>query len=312
MNTSYKTIIIISVIAISGFFIAAKQQESTPSITNEAAKSTIPTKKNVGINYEINAVKMPTQIDFLGEAVPLDIQDVYERMDRELHVNTYWQSNTLLYAKRANKFFPIIERILAENGVPDDFKYLALIESGLMNVTSPAGARGFWQIMKTTGREHGLEINKNVDERYHIEKATKVACVYLKGAYKKFGSWTLAAASYNMGRAGLKKQLTRQQVNNYYDLLLSEETSRYVFRIIAAKEILSNPKKYGFVFGETDLYQPIATYEVEVDTVINNIANFAKHYGINYKELKVVNPWLRENILNNASKKKYHIALPKK
>jgi hypothetical protein len=311
MNSAYKFIILLSIIVLSAFFIKATQQE--PNIQNTTTKTVVKSEinKNVSDNYEIKAVTMPAYLEFAGEQVPLNIQDVYERMDRELHVNTYWQSNTLIYAKRANKYFPIIEKILAENGVPNDFKYLALIESGLMNVTSPAGAKGFWQIMKATGRENGLEINKNVDERYHLEKATKVACKYLNDAYKKFGSWTMAAASYNSGRSGIIRQMDKQQVNNYYDLLLGEETSRYVFRIIAAKEILSNPKKYGFVYEQKDLYNHIDTYKIEVDSVITNVANFAKHYGINYKELKALNPWLRENVLNNASKKKYEVTLPR-
>ncbi|HIE45947.1 MAG TPA: lytic transglycosylase domain-containing protein [Flavobacteriaceae bacterium] len=308
MKSTHKFIILLSIIILSAFFIRATQQE--PTIQNAATK-TIKSLKNVSDNYEIKAVSMPSDLEFAGERVPLEIQDVYERMDRELHVNTYWQSNTLIYAKRANKYFPIIEKILAENGVPDDFKYLALIESGLMNVTSPAGAKGFWQIMKTTGKEMGLEINKNVDERYHLEKATKIACKYLLKAHDKFGNWTTAAASYNSGRSGIIRQMDKQKVNSYYDLLLGEETSRYVFRIIAAKEILSNPNKYGFVYNSSDLYKHIETYNVEVDSVITNIANFANYYGINYKEFKALNPWLRENTLNNASKKKYLISLPR-
>jgi len=308
MKPIYKFIILTSVIILSAFFIKATQQNAM--IENEAATNVV-NNKNVSESYEIKAVKMPENLEFAGEKVPLAKQDVYERMDRELHVNTYWQSNTLIYAKRANKYFPMIEKILAENGVPDDFKYLALIESGLRNVTSPAGAKGFWQIMKTTGREMKLEINANVDERYHLEKATKVACNYLNKAHEKFGNWTMAAASYNSGRSGIIRQMDKQKVNSYYDLLLSEETSRYVFRILAAKEILSNPVKYGFVYSKEDLYKPLETYTVEVDSVITNCANFAQYYGINYKELKILNPWLRENKLNNTSKKKYLIALPR-
>ena len=310
MSKSYKFIVLASIVILSAFFIKATQQPIKTTANNTNIINNNP--KNIGDNYEIRAIKMPSYLDFAGERVPLEIQDVYERMDRELLVNTYWQSNTLLYLKRANKYFPTIERILAENGVPDDFKYLALIESGLMNVTSPAGAKGVWQILKGTARELGLEVNKNVDERYHLEKATKVACDYLNKAYKKFGSWTTAAAAYNGGRAGMIRRMDKQKVDTYYDLLLGEETSRYVFRIIAAKEILSNPKKYGFVYNQEDLYTKKATYEVEVDTIITNIANFAKRYDLNYKELKSFNPWLRENILNNASRKKYKIALPLK
>ena len=309
MNSIYKFFILLSIIVLASFFIKATRQEAIKIDTNTILKND--TDKNVSDSYEIKAIKMPDHLEFAGEIVPLDKQDVYERMDRELHVNTYWQSNTLLYAKRANKFFPIIEKILAEKGIPDDFKYLALIESGLQNVISPAGAKGFWQIMKTTGKEAKLEINSNIDERYHLEKSTIVACAYLKEAHAKFGSWTLAAAAYNAGRGGINKQLKKQQTNNYYDLLLGEETSRYLFRIIAAKEILSNPKKYGFTYTDKDLYKPFDTYTVEVDSVITNISSFAKHHGISYKELKLLNPWLIENKLNNSSKRKYLIALPK-
>jgi len=308
MNLSHKLLVILSVIILSAFFIKATTQDST---VKKIAKEPIQMEKKQRTNYEIRALKIPEHLEFAGERVPLEKQDIYERMDRELLVNTYWQSNTLLYAKRAHKFFPVIEKILAKNGVPDDFKYLALIESGLMNATSPAGAKGFWQIMKTTGREMGLEINGNVDERFHLEKATQVACTYLKSAHEKFGSWTTAAASYNAGRSGIIRKLDKQKVSNYYDLLLGEETSRYIFRIIAVKEILKDPSKYGFIYNQEDLYQPYHTYQVEVDSVITNMANFARHYGINYKELKALNPWLRENKLNNASKKKYLIDLPR-
>ena len=235
-----------------------------------------------------------------------------ERVDREFLVNTYWQSNALLLMKRANKYFPIIEPILAKNGVPDDFKYLAVAESGLENVVSPAGASGFWQIMKTTGKEYGLEINENIDERYHVEKATEAACEYLKKSKAKFGNWTLAAASYNAGSYGIQKNLTAQDVNAYYDLLLGQETGRYVFRILAIKEILSHPQKYGFDIRKEDMYTQVPTFNVEVDAPISNFADFAKQYEINYKILKRHNPWLREPHLNNASRKKYNIEIPNK
>ena len=306
MTKINKSLILISILIISTFLIRATKH----SAINDFVTTKITTDKNVAENYEIKALKIPAYLSFANERVPLEIQDVYERMDRELLVNTYWQSNALLYLKRANKFFPIIEPILAENGVPDDFKYLALIESGLMNVTSSAGAKGFWQILKGTGREYGLEINGNIDERYHIEKATRVACKYLNKAYKRFDSWTLAAAAYNGGQAGMSRRLTSQKVSTFYDLLLGEETSRYVFRIIAAKEILTYPEKYGFVYEQSDLYNLRPTYTVKVDTVITNVANFAKRYGLNYKEFKILNPWLRENKLNNSTKRKYEIKLP--
>ena len=261
-------------------------------------------------DYNIYALPMPENIDFAGEEVPLDDPDIYERMDRELLVNTYWQSNALLLIKRANKYFPIIEPILKEEGVPDDFKYLAVIESGLTQAVSPAGARGFWQIMKGTGRDYGLEINDNVDERYHIEKSTRVAADYLKRSKAKFGSWTMAAAAYNAGNRGVERQLERQKVDDYYELLLNTETGRYMFRILALKEILSNPEQYGFNFEEKHLYKNIPTRTVKVDTVVNDFADFAKHFNINYKILKIHNPWLREAHLNNASRKEYEIKIP--
>ena len=262
-------------------------------------------------DYNVYALNIPSDLNFAKEAIPLKNPDVLERMDRELLVNTYWQSNGLLMFKRANKYFPVIEPILKKNGIPDDFKYLAVIESGLQNATSPAGARGFWQIMKATGRENGLEINSNVDERYNLEKSTEVACQYLLKAKERFGTWTLAAASYNAGMAGIANRLESQGVNDYYDLLLGEETGRYLFRIIAIKEILNNPEKYGFNFRYKDLYNSIPTYKVEVDTAVTDFVLFSERFGINYKILKLHNPWLREPHLNNKSGKQYYIEIPK-
>jgi hypothetical protein len=214
--------------------------------------------------------------------------------------------------KRANKYFPIIEPILAKNGIPDDFKYLAVAESGLQNVVSPAGAAGFWQIMKATGKEYGLEVNGNVDERYHLGKATEVAAEYLKKSKERYGSWTLAAASYNAGAGAINKYMGIQQATDYYDLLLGDETGRYVFRIMAIKEILSNPEKYGFELAKEDLYETAPTFTVEVDQPVADFASFAKEYEINYKILKRHNPWLREPHLNNATGKKYTIEIPNK
>ena len=261
-------------------------------------------------DYRVYSLNLPDQAEFAGETVPMQLVDVHQKLDRELHVNTYWQSNTLLYLKRSNQWFPVIEPILAENNIPNDFKYLALIESGLTQIVSPAGATGFWQFMKSTGKEYGLEINSEVDERYHIEKSTRAACKYLQDAYDKYGSWTLAAASYNMGMNGLDKQLDRQQVSNYYDLLLSEETSRYVFRILAAKEILSSPQNYGFTYREKDLWEPYNTKIITVDSSVSNWATFAKEQGVNYKVLKALNPWLRQRELTNSAKKTYEVKLP--
>lgn len=309
MKTIKNILATIGLIALSGLFIFAMKKstdEAQPSNTSKSANETRPVK-----DYNVYALSVPESLDFAGEAVPLKNPDILERMDRELLVNTYWQSNGLLMFKRTAKFFPIIEPILKKNGVPDDFKYLAVIESGLTNAVSPAGARGVWQIMKTTGRENGLEINSNVDERYHLEMATEVACKYLLKAKSQLGSWTLAAAAYNAGNAGVSRRLEEQGVSDYYDLLLGEETGRYLFRIVAVKEILSHPNKYGFNFDKKDLYTSVPTYKVAVDTAVTDFSKFAKNFGINYKILKLHNPWLREAHLNNKSRKKYSIDIPK-
>ncbi len=267
---------------------------------------------NEGAGYRITSIEIPENLNFAGEAVPSDDPEVMERIDREFLVNTYWQSNAVLLIKRANKYFPIIEPILAKNGIPDDFKYLAVTESGLQNTTSPAGATGFWQIMKTTAKDYGLEVNENIDERYHLEKSTEVACKYLKSSKEKFGNWTMAAAAYNAGPAGMSKYMGIQKADDYYDLLLGEETGRYVFRILAIKEILSDPEKYGFHIEKKDLYSSVPTFNVEVNEPIANFADFAKLYEVNYKILKRHNPWLREPHLNNTSGKRYTLEIPNK
>tara|TARA_B110000046_G_scaffold34266_2_gene37114 strand:+ start:1886 stop:2902 length:1017 start_codon:yes stop_codon:yes gene_type:complete len=261
-------------------------------------------------DYRVYALATPKSVDFAGEGVPLNLIDVKEKLDRELLVNTYWQSQTMLFVKRSNRWFTVIEKILKEQGVPDDLKYIALIESGLEQVVSPAGATGFWQLMKTAARENGLEISSGIDERYNVEKSTVAACQYLIKAKEKFGSWTLAAASYNMGMAGLQKQLNRQQATNYYDLVLNDETSRYLFRIMAAKTILSNPSKFGFTYTESDLYNTLPYTEIIVDQTVPDLAEFAFENGINYKALKYLNPWLRDNFLPNNSRKSYSIKIP--
>ena len=212
-----------------------------------------------------------------GELVPQKDPEILERIDREFLVNTYWQSNAVLLIKRANMYFPIIEPILKKYGVPDDFKYLAVAESGLQNAVSGAGATGFWQIMKATGQQYGLEVNRNVDERYHLEKATEVACKYLNKYKNKYGNWTLAAASYNAGTGSIDRYLGIQQVEDYYDLLLGQETGRYVFRIMAIKEILSHPEKYGFDIDQKDLYTAVPTFQVDdIDTAVLSFADFAQ------------------------------------
>lgn len=263
-------------------------------------------------NYQVYAMPLPEKLNFAGEEVPLENVVVQEFLDREIHTNTYWHSNTFFYFKRANRWFPLIEKILKEHNIPDDFKYLALIESGLLNVTSPSGANGFWQFMKQTGIDHKLEISEDVDERLNLEKATVAACEYLKESYDKFDNWTLAAASYNMGKAGLLGQLAKQKSDNYYDLLLNIETGRYVYRILAAKCIFENPEQYGFNFRQEDLYAPYKTISVEVDTSIASLVEFSNFHETNYKTLKILNPWLKTNKLDNKSGKLYKLLLPKK
>ena len=260
--------------------------------------------------HEGSAMYFPTEVDFAGEKAPLQISDVRERLDRELLINANLDATTALIIKRANRVFPIIEPILAKYGVPDDFKYLAVIESGLVNAVSSAGARGVWQFMPETAKEKGMEVNDIVDERYHLEKSTEAACRYLLAAKEKFGSWTLAAASYNGGMNGITKRIDEQKVTNYYDLALTEETSRYVFRILALKEIMRQPAKYGFSIYTSDLYTQIPTKKVAVDSSITDLTGFAIAQGINYKILKIHNPWLRDKKLVNPTKKRYEIEIP--
>ena len=278
------------------------------SATQEVPKTDF--QKLFSEHYRVFALQLPENLNFAGEKVPLHILDVREKVDRELLVNTYWQSNGLLLHKRANRYFPVIEPILKKNGIPNDFKYLALIESGLENVVSPAGATGFWQLLSATAKERGLEVNSLIDERYNVIKSTEAACSYLKEAKARLGSWTLAAASYNMGMSGINKQLNRQKVNNYYDLLLNSETGRYVYRIVALKEIIEHSRKYGFYYNQDDLYPPFKTQVLSVDTNISDLAAFANNKGYNYKILKLLNPWLRDSQLVNKSGKKYLIELP--
>lgn len=260
--------------------------------------------------YQVFQPPIPDEIYFCGERVPIELFDVREALDRELIVNTYRHSSTIMYIKRANRYFPMIEVLLEEYGIPDDMKYLCLAESGLMHVVSPAGAAGFWQFLRNTAIEHGLEVNNFVDERYHHQMSLQAAAVYLHKAYERFGTWSLAAAAYNMGNAGLANQISTQKVNSYWDLHLNPETARYVYRIIALKIILSNPEKYGFFIPEEHLYYEFETFEVVVDTSIKNLTDFALMYGTNYKMLRYFNPWIRGNSLPNPLRKEYIIKMP--
>ena len=251
---------------------------------------------------KVVAVPIPSQISFAGEQVALDKFEVKERLDRELLVNSYWQSNSLLMIKRSKRAFEIIEPILAEYDVPEDFKYLAVAESGLLNVTSSAGAKGVWQFMQSTAKSYNLEVNGEVDERLHLKKSTIAACQYLKEAHTRFGSWTLAAAAYNRGPAGVERDLKKQQVGDYFDLHLNTETSRYVLRILALKTIFENQTSYGIHLKNEDYYGSISTINVVVDSSIINIAEYALQLGTNYHVLKSLNPWLKSNELTVVNK----------
>ena len=294
MNWIKKSVLLIVIISVCGLFIFAISNENKNKITHE------------GTTYYF-----PTEVDFAGEMMPLELPDVRERFDRELLVNANLHASTILIIKRANRAFKIIEPILEKNEVPNDFKYLAVIESSLINAVSPAGAKGVWQFMPATAKEIGMEVNDCVDERYHLEKSTEAACKFLLAAKAKFGSWTLAAASYNGGITGVNKQIDLQKVSNYYDLLLNDETSRYVFRILALKEIMKAPEKFGFEISKQDLYELYPTRKIEIDTTITNLPDFAIRQGVNYKILKLYNPWLRDIKLENKIRKKYLIELPK-
>ncbi len=300
MKNIYKIFALTGIVLVALLFINAEVSELSSD-----------PEKNTSSLYEIKALKVPANLNFAGEKVPINDDDVMERIDRELLVNTYWQSNGLLNFKRAHKYFPVIEPILKKYNIPDDFKYLAIIESGLQNVTSPAGAKGYWQLMPKTAREYGLEVNENVDERYNLVKSTEAACQYLQDAYKIYGNWTLTAASYNAGMAGISRVMDYQKVKSYYDLYLNAETSRYIPRVVVTKEIMSNPKKYGFIFDEADLYKLSPTKTLEITEEIADLNEFAASHGITYKDLKLKNPWLLEQKLNNKSGKKYFIEIPK-
>lgn len=289
MKTIHKIFIIVALFAVCGLFIFSTSYNKVP-------------KKN--------HVDYPLDMDFCGEKVPTEQADVKERLDREMLVNVNMNASTAILIKRANKVFPIIEPILAKYGVPDDFKYLAVIESGLINAISPSGAKGVWQFMPATAKESKLEVTEQVDERYHIEKATEAACQYLLKAKNKFGNWTVAAASYNGGMTGLQNHITFQQTSDYYNLWLTDETARYVFRILALKEIMKNPEKYGYIIPKEALYPKINTKKIQVDSTITNLSTFAINQGINYKILKTHNQWLRDKKLDNPTKKVYEIEIP--
>lgn len=260
--------------------------------------------------YKIISPEIPNHLSVFGEGVPLENFEVYERVDRELLVNTYWHSSTILALKRSSRWFPVIEPILKEYNIPDDFKYLSVIESNLENVVSPAGATGYWQFVKSTALQYGLEVTEQVDERYNVEKSTVAACKFLLEAYNKFGNWSMAAASYNAGINGIEKWSGLQKTTNYWNLVLGTETSRYVSRIIAMKLIMENPKEYGYNLKAEDYYKILKFNEIELNTSVEDFADYAKSIGINYKTLKYFNPWLRDTGLKNTEGVVYKIKVP--
>lgn len=300
-----------AIIILLGYIIQHESHQTVPSDAfSDEGVAPIEIFEEGAHPYPAVAFELPKEVNFAGEPVPLHIPDVRERLDKELQINSYLHSNTIFLVKRANRWFPEMEKILKQYGIPEDFIYLPLIESNLMNVTSPKDAVGFWQILETSGREFGLEVTKEVDQRYDPIKSTEAACRYLKKAHGKFGNWTLVAASYNRGMNGVDKALDNQQVASYYDLYLNEETSRYVFRILAIKEIMKNPTRYGFKIDPRLTYERDAVEYVTVDETINDLISFSKKHGINYKLLKYYNPWLRDDRLTVKNGRSYQIAIP--
>ena len=302
----FLTGIVVGVLILAVIGIYSSDKIKTPNLTLKSLEG------NDEPVFKIVTPRIPGSLKFAGESVPLQNFEVKERIEREFLVNAYWYSATILGMKRANRWFPVIEPILKKFNVPDDFKYIPVIESNLYNSTSPAGAVGFWQFTKDVAIKYGLEVDDQVDERYNVEKSTVAACKYLLDADSIFKSWTLAAASFNMGKNGLAKQIERQGEHNYYNLLLSDETSRYIARLIAVKEIFTHPHDYNFYLSKEELYQPLKTYNVVVNTSIDDWTDFAKSHGINYKILKYYNPWLRDISLTNKKRFSYEIKLPVK
>jgi membrane-bound lytic murein transglycosylase D len=291
------------------FILNPKIRESEPQVAviqqNDGSSVTVimPDPKH-------QIFETPKKVFFAGEEVPLHYEDVRERYEREIYVNAYWQSNMILLLKRAPKYLQQIEDILKKNNIPEDFKYVAIAESGLLNVTSSAGAKGFWQIMPATAKEYNLEVSDEVDERYHLEKSTEAACKYLRSAYARFGNWTAVAASYNMGMGGYQKRKQDQKFESYYDLFLNEETSRYVFRILAFKAIFENPEKFGYDLPASEYYKHHPMRELKVNQSIPDLATWAIKHQSNYKYLKIHNPWLRDKKLTVSNGKSYIIKLP--
>jgi membrane-bound lytic murein transglycosylase D len=292
--------ILLLVAALVSLLLLSQKQKSTTEPSKEVFKSA----------YAVTHVPLPDTLSVAGESVPMDIWYVKESLERELLVNVYWQSNTLLMIKRASRWLPEIKQTFRQMGVPEDLAFLALVESALTGTTSPAGAEGHWQFLESTAKSYGLVINDEVDERYHLQKATRAAGLYLQAAYGRFGSWVLAAAAYNRGMEGLSKAISQQGENNFFKLWLNQETSRYIYRLLAIKLILEHPADYGFYLKHADLYPPIASDLIRIDTLINDLPAFAHSQGISFRTLKEYNPWLKKYSLN-GSVRTYELAIPK-
>ena len=295
--------IVLSVLAIVGeILICASSREDSEEVLQRAISN----------NYRIYSPILPDTMSFAGEKVPLSTYYVHEGLDLEVITNMYRHSSTMLYFKRANRYFPIIEPILKKNGIPSDFKYLCVIESGLTNATSPAKAQGFWQFIPSTGANYVLTVNDEIDMRNNLTASTEAACKYIRSLYNKFHSWTAAAAAYNCGENGLARRISKQSTDNYYDLWLNSETSRYVYRILAMKLIMQNPQKYGFHLRQCDLYPPIPTRAATLSGQNVDLYEFARSNGTSYKMLRMLNPWIQTDVLKNKSNQKYMVQLPVK
>jgi hypothetical protein len=292
---NFKSLIFIILIVSS----CSNQQEKSPKVKNV---------QNTQIGFT-TIPNLPASMNFAGENIILRDEDIIERLDREVLTNGYYQSATAQILKRANRWFPMIERILKEEKIPDDFKYLAVIESGLVQATSPVGAQGFWQFMPYTAKEYDLEISDEIDERLHVEKSTRAACAYLRNAQDTLKDWLLASAAYNRGIGGVRQDMRWQGTDHYFDTDQNSETSRYVFRILAVKLIFENPKAYGFNTDKLKLYEPFKTKRVIVKQSIPNLAKWALEKGINFKILTKLNPWLKGNKLT-IKNKTYQLLLP--
>ncbi len=261
-------------------------------------------------SYKAFVINVPTQAEFAGETIKLYEPDLRERLDRELHVNANWHSNTILLIKKGNRWLPQIAEVLRKNGIPEDFMYIPAIESGFdESARSPKDAIGFWQLLKGTAKDYGLEVNDDVDERYDPIKSTEAACKYLKKAYEKFGSWADVAASYNIGMRGFERRLEQQRVSSYFDVLINDETARYIFRILSVKMILENPEAFGFYVPEDQLYHQPKFDTITVTKTIDDLVEFAHQHHITYKTLKRYNTWLRDDNLK-VKRNTYHILIP--